>query len=170
MHLIENYRKCSLIDLIDLHQQRMMPFLTQVAENYITHITSCETCRGKGFFCEICDSDELLFAFQLKKVTKCPKCKALYHRECFNPLSSECPRCKRMSVIKGKLSWILWYVWFQKTRTKPNSQTVYVYLTSLTFFGACRLSENRIETKLALTFLNKCQSHFWKSSVLKGNK
>ena len=55
-------------------------------------VVCTQCCKGKGFFCEVCDNDEVIFAFQLREVTKCKICKALFHSQCFKKVKGKCPK------------------------------------------------------------------------------
>lgn len=59
-HLLESVHRYSLKDLIE--SRTLLPVLLQVTEVYSVHITKkCETCRGKGYFCELCKTNEVQF-------------------------------------------------------------------------------------------------------------
>lgn len=104
-YLLTSAHLYSLRDLVDTKQ--LLTFCTDINEKYTYHITqTCDTCQGKGFYCEICRSKELVFTFQLKQVAKCPTCKALFHKKCVPSLGSsgafDCPKCQRIKKIKQK--------------------------------------------------------------------
>jgi hypothetical protein len=48
----------------------------------VAHITSvCAVCKGKAHFCELCqDEDNLVFPFQLHRITQCGECKSYFHK------------------------------------------------------------------------------------------
>lgn len=55
-HFVENSDMYSLIDLVDLHQGRLLPDIERIIRMYSEHITNdCLICKGKGFICELCD-------------------------------------------------------------------------------------------------------------------
>ena len=58
----------------------------------IQHIKSCELCSGKGFNCEGCRDQTLIFPFQYSEVHQCHKCYACYHKKCFKDACSKCLR------------------------------------------------------------------------------
>eukprot|EP01114_Cavostelium_apophysatum_P015360 TRINITY_DN4159_c0_g2_i1.p1 TRINITY_DN4159_c0_g2~~TRINITY_DN4159_c0_g2_i1.p1 ORF type:complete len:836 (+),score=150.92 TRINITY_DN4159_c0_g2_i1:187-2694(+) len=93
----------SLRDLVDC--KNVLKSLYDTMEKYILHITqNCETCKGKGFFCEICNSKELLFGFQFATTVKCPNCSTVFHRACLKQGEGiqKCPKCERIKKIRGK--------------------------------------------------------------------
>jgi run domain Beclin-1 interacting cysteine-rich containing protein len=69
-------------------------YLRSLLQDSIKHVKSCPLCQGKGFVCEFCNQSEIIFPFELKKVTKCTHCLCCFHKECFN--GQPCPRCIRM--------------------------------------------------------------------------
>lgn len=60
------------------------------------HTSQCDLCLARGFVCELCSSKEIIFPWQLTRVTRCADCGACYHTRCLPPAS--CPRCKRISA------------------------------------------------------------------------
>lgn len=99
-HLVWSSKQCSLEDLDWLRDGRLEKFISHVVDVYIVHITTCEICKGKGFFCEICNAKQLLFLFQ-EGVIQCPKCKNVFHSRCFERVVS-CPKCDRVKRIRSR--------------------------------------------------------------------
>ncbi|GAB1597672.1 differentially expressed in FDCP 8 homolog B-like isoform X1 [Argonauta hians] len=93
-HFVENSNMYSLQDLIDAESQILLPELTDIVNRFLKHIKKdCQLCRAKGFTCEICHSNEILFPFDLY-TKSCEACFQVFHRKCFTKLES-CPRCDR---------------------------------------------------------------------------
>lgn len=88
----------SLHDLVEAQSGRLAAFLGEVASGWLQHIARCELCRGKGSFCEVCNSDRPIYPFQLRTTTKCARCHALFHQACFDP--QRCPKCARLTARK----------------------------------------------------------------------
>lgn len=86
----------SLNDLYDI--DRVYQSLSQLQANLDIHITKrCESCRGKGFYCELCrDSRDVLYPF-FKNATSCTKCLTVYHKNCFQRKKRNCPKCLRLA-------------------------------------------------------------------------
>ncbi|XP_065575533.1 run domain Beclin-1-interacting and cysteine-rich domain-containing protein-like isoform X2 [Artemia franciscana] len=59
------------------------------------HIINCLLCRARGFLCEPCGSDDIIFPF-MQNIKRCEKCGACAHAACFNP--EKCPRCARLEI------------------------------------------------------------------------
>ncbi|VDN07183.1 unnamed protein product [Thelazia callipaeda] len=94
-HFVENSGMYSLVDLVDLYQGRLLPEIEVIIGIFTEHITKdCSTCKGKGFFCELCDGTATIFPFS-ENVTLCHDCSAAFHKECFERNSKHCPRCLR---------------------------------------------------------------------------
>lgn len=55
-----------------------------------------QLCQARGFVCELCPSQEVIFPWQLGRVTRCSTCGACFHIACWSP--SPCPRCTRLSA------------------------------------------------------------------------
>lgn len=47
----------------------------------LAHVSSCDSCRGKGFYCEMCSGPELLFPFSARTVV-CHACASRFHTAC----------------------------------------------------------------------------------------
>merc|ERR1712233_56501 len=91
----------SMNDLVQQYYGKLIPALNDIIEMLLRHIRmDCETCRGKGDYCEICNNPRVIFAFETDKVRKCPQCQALYHSACFIPYKVPCPKCERTAKIR----------------------------------------------------------------------
>jgi len=104
LHLLDTVHLYSVQDLIDAYTGNLSDFLEKILASFLGHVTqSCSICRGKGFYCEACGSDELLFSFQFDKISMCKNCKAIYHRRCFQKIKiSQCVKCRRIQRIKSR--------------------------------------------------------------------
>lgn len=73
--------------------------LKELVQACCSHVAQCELCQARGFVCELCSSKEVIFPWQLVKVTRCDQCGACFHAQCKNKSSKkECPRCKRLQA------------------------------------------------------------------------
>lgn len=86
----------TLNDLFDINQVHEV--LKHIQTTLETHIVrKCESCRGKGYYCELCkDSHDVLYPFS-KNGAICNKCRAVYHKNCFHRKKKNCPRCLRLN-------------------------------------------------------------------------
>lgn len=93
-HFVEGSIMYSLQDLVDLHDGNLLAYLTQVHQVFFDHITKdCEGCRGKGYLCKLCDSEEVIFPLRGDTFT-CPDCTSVYHKECREKRQDPCPWCE----------------------------------------------------------------------------
>ena len=48
-----------------------MKYLRAMLADGIAHIKSCPLCMGKGFVCELCDDQDIIYPFESNKVSTC---------------------------------------------------------------------------------------------------
>lgn len=62
-----------------------------------------QLCQARGFVCELCNSSEIIYPWELNKVTRCDGCGTCYHLKCLNPkYNSKRLDCKRCSRLKAR--------------------------------------------------------------------
>merc|ERR1711892_694100 len=99
-HFVDSHSEYTLNDLFEINTGKLIDYLTEVHADFARHIKlDCDKCQAKGFICELCTSDTVIFPFDTLAIS-CSQCGAVYHKECF--VESECPRCSR---IKQKESY-----------------------------------------------------------------
>ncbi|XP_047127274.1 uncharacterized protein LOC100215572 isoform X1 [Hydra vulgaris] len=99
-HFMDNPLTYSVQDLIDVENNILLEELTKKCATLAKHIKfDCPLCQGKGFVCEYCRVDEIIYPFD-NHVTVC-SCKGTFHRLCYS--KNTCPRCARM-VKKKQVS------------------------------------------------------------------
>lgn len=92
-HFVENSDVYSMQDLIDAHQDVLLPELTKIHALFAQHIKSdCNFCKEKGMACKICKSDEILYQFD-STAHVCPTCSSIVHIHCFQVKNQKCPQC-----------------------------------------------------------------------------
>jgi len=92
-HFVDSHSDYTLNDLAEINSGRLIDFLTEVHADFARHIKlDCEKCQAKGFICEMCNSENVIFPFDALAIS-CDRCGAVFHKECF---TGECPRCKRI--------------------------------------------------------------------------
>jgi len=105
-YMLDSLNVYSLRDLIDALSGSLLPFMYNIMEKFIAHVTkTCMTCKGKGFYCEFCNSGDLLFSWMVlrsSECTVCPHCKSLAHAKCYKKGNGDCPKCKRIASLKMK--------------------------------------------------------------------
>ncbi|XP_064640629.1 differentially expressed in FDCP 8 homolog B-like isoform X2 [Lineus longissimus] len=94
-HFVDNSDIYSMQDLLDIASDALVPKLTKIHASFAQHIKAdCELCQVKGFICELCDSQEILFPFDNHAIV-CSQCSAVLHRHCYMKRENSCPRCER---------------------------------------------------------------------------
>lgn len=77
--------------------------LTELTEVCRAHITGCNLCSGKGYLCEVCRNNEVLYPFDSGAIM-CDKCNSMYHRGCWLRKGQKCLKCVRLEERKNKVS------------------------------------------------------------------
>uniref|UniRef100_A0A1I7ZG74 DUF4206 domain-containing protein n=1 Tax=Steinernema glaseri TaxID=37863 RepID=A0A1I7ZG74_9BILA len=90
----------SLADLEHVYTKNLQQSLEPVVRYGELHVESCEECRHRGYFCELCQFSELLFPFHIDKVQRCGDCGALAHLKCYKKMRKDnpqvtCTKCER---------------------------------------------------------------------------
>jgi run domain Beclin-1 interacting cysteine-rich containing protein len=92
----------SLDDLIQLRFGSGLPYkVKDIVIKGIHHILNCELCKQLGFHCEMCTRSDIIFPFQINRVSRCQKCSACFHLRCFNARSNGCPKCQRLIIRRN---------------------------------------------------------------------
>ncbi|XP_072264397.1 run domain Beclin-1-interacting and cysteine-rich domain-containing protein isoform X3 [Pyxicephalus adspersus] len=101
-HLTEDLHLFSLNDLTAIKKGDLVPRLKELVRLGTLHVDKCMLCQAKGFICEFCQSDEVIFPFELSKCRRCEECKACYHKGCF--CSNHCPKCERLRARRDQMA------------------------------------------------------------------
>ncbi|XP_077343761.1 run domain Beclin-1-interacting and cysteine-rich domain-containing protein isoform X16 [Lithobates pipiens] len=101
-HLTEDLHLFSLNDLTAIKKGDLGPRLKELVRLGTLHVEKCMLCQAKGFICEFCQSDEIIFPFELSKCRRCEECKACYHKGCF--CSDHCPKCERLRARRDQMA------------------------------------------------------------------
>lgn len=88
----------SLRDLLELKDGTLLPIAEAAQDAWERHIRKeCLLCSAKGSYCELCNSKQVIFPFDVG-VSQCSKCKAALHTSCLQGrVSDGCPRCDRIA-------------------------------------------------------------------------
>eukprot|EP00117_Sycon_ciliatum_P040711 scpid30216/ scgid29869/ Pleckstrin homology domain-containing family M member 3 len=101
-HLVQcNEHIYSVQDLIQVQSGVLVPSLKKLLAFASKHIHECEVCRMKGFICEICKDEDVIFAFDVASCTQCARCLAVFHRTC--KAKVPCPKCQRLAARQQRL-------------------------------------------------------------------
>ncbi|XP_053652184.1 differentially expressed in FDCP 8 homolog B isoform X3 [Cherax quadricarinatus] len=102
-HFVENAHMYSLQDLIDINSGALVEYLKKVHSSFSSHIKKeCLVCQGKGYICEICDNNEIIFPFD-NGVIVCNGCSATLHHLCYTR-NTKCPKCARQEARRKQES------------------------------------------------------------------
>ncbi|XP_054728320.1 uncharacterized protein LOC129237538 isoform X1 [Anastrepha obliqua] len=95
-HITNDSDIWSLSDFIDVHNKSMQRSIDQLIEKCEHHIFNCVLCTARGFHCQYCHKDQVIYPWQ-QKVFRCDGCGSCFHLSCWNSMSSMCCRCQRIN-------------------------------------------------------------------------
>ncbi|XP_077864186.1 differentially expressed in FDCP 8 homolog, partial [Saccoglossus kowalevskii] len=99
-HFVDNSEIYSLQDLKDTNDGVLLSELHEIHTEFAKHIKQdCQLCQAKGFICELCGTDEVLYPFDVL-ASMCLHCNAVFHTVCYSRNNGECLKCERMSQRK----------------------------------------------------------------------
>lgn len=93
-YLLDCAHTYSVRDLEQIADGAFGGFLQSALEFAISHVYRCDLCSQRGFICQICNQDEIIYPFQFDTTTRCGDCKTVFHKPCKTP-AIRCPRCER---------------------------------------------------------------------------
>ncbi|XP_037319654.2 pleckstrin homology domain-containing family M member 1 [Pungitius pungitius] len=92
---LESSHLYSVMDLRQVAGDEYVTYLVALTQHASNHVFHCDLCSQRGFICQICHADDIIFPFQLDITTRCEDCKAVFHLPC-KAAGVPCPRCERM--------------------------------------------------------------------------
>ncbi|XP_055841296.1 run domain Beclin-1-interacting and cysteine-rich domain-containing protein isoform X2 [Episyrphus balteatus] len=84
----------SMSDLIDSKTNTIHKSLQDLIQKCEEHIFDCVLCTARGFICEFCRKEIVIYPWQAK-VQRCDKCGSCYHSNCWKS-QFDCPKCQRL--------------------------------------------------------------------------
>ncbi|KAL6101223.1 plekhm3 [Pungitius sinensis] len=96
-YLLQHIHLYSIADLQQVIDGKLAPFLSKVIKFASSHVFSCSLCREKGFICELCHNQQVIYPFQESATKRCDGCGAVFHAEC-RQKAQPCPRCVRREL------------------------------------------------------------------------
>lgn len=93
-------KKYSMAHLQAINDGTLETQLTELTEVCRDHITKCPLCSGKGYLCEVCTNNEVLYPFDSGAIM-CEKCNSMYHRGCWLRKGQKCLKCARIEQRKN---------------------------------------------------------------------
>jgi hypothetical protein len=94
-HLYEEIHSYSIQDLVEVHSGALQERMRRAFKIGAKHVKECALCSQKGFICEGCHGDNILYPFNLHDTYQCQSCRALFHLSC-QPPKGQCSKCLRI--------------------------------------------------------------------------
>ncbi|XP_033963578.1 pleckstrin homology domain-containing family M member 1 [Pseudochaenichthys georgianus] len=94
-YLLESSHLYSVLDLRQIAEGQYANYLLTLLQYASNHVFHCDLCTQRGFICQICHANDIIFPFQFDITTRCKDCKAVFHLAC-KAAGVSCPRCQRM--------------------------------------------------------------------------
>uniref|UniRef100_A0AAY4CNN1 RUN domain-containing protein n=1 Tax=Denticeps clupeoides TaxID=299321 RepID=A0AAY4CNN1_9TELE len=94
-YLLDSAHLYSVMDLQQIADGQYETFLLSLIQLSSTHVHHCDLCTQRGFICQICNANNIIFPFQFDTTTRCKECKSVFHSAC-KAACPTCPRCARM--------------------------------------------------------------------------
>ncbi|XP_057669448.1 run domain Beclin-1-interacting and cysteine-rich domain-containing protein isoform X1 [Diorhabda carinulata] len=90
----------SMDDLFKIKNGDLVTKMKSLVEICCKHTSECKLCMARGFICECCRADDVIFPWQLRTVSRCQKCGSCYHVNCWRPEQAPCKKCSRIQKRK----------------------------------------------------------------------
>ncbi|XP_052466954.1 pleckstrin homology domain-containing family M member 1 [Carassius gibelio] len=94
-YLLDNSDLYSVLDLQQIADEHYESYLQSLIQFGTKHVLHCDLCTQRGFICQICNTDNIIFPFQFDSTTRCNVCKTVFHSSC-KAKCPVCPRCVRI--------------------------------------------------------------------------
>uniref|UniRef100_A0A8C6S6E2 Rubicon Homology domain-containing protein n=1 Tax=Neogobius melanostomus TaxID=47308 RepID=A0A8C6S6E2_9GOBI len=85
-YLLESSQLYSIKDLQQIAEGNYHMYLIALVQHASNHVFQCDLCTQRGFICQTCHSNEIIFPFQFDSTTRCKDCKAVFHLHCKSPV------------------------------------------------------------------------------------
>ncbi|GCB71335.1 hypothetical protein scyTo_0008811 [Scyliorhinus torazame] len=93
-YLLESPDLYSVSDLRQTAQGVFEAFLQHAIHYATNHVYMCDLCTQRGFICQLCNSNDIIFPFEFESTSRCKECRTVFHKVCKDGVLS-CPRCVR---------------------------------------------------------------------------
>ncbi|XP_036389729.1 pleckstrin homology domain-containing family M member 1 [Megalops cyprinoides] len=94
-YLLESSNLFSVMDLREIADGQYEAFMQSLIQFASNHVYHCDLCTQRGFICQICNANGIIFPFEFETTTRCKVCKTVFHSTC-KAQSPSCPRCQRL--------------------------------------------------------------------------
>ncbi|KAI1300016.1 Pleckstrin homology domain-containing family M member 3 [Halotydeus destructor] len=81
-HLFEHIHLYSVQDLIQLNGGQLSSSIMKAIAFARKHVLNCQLCSQKGFICELCRDEAIIYPFDTDTNYRCDTCKAVFHKKC----------------------------------------------------------------------------------------
>ncbi|XP_058795536.1 run domain Beclin-1-interacting and cysteine-rich domain-containing protein isoform X2 [Phymastichus coffea] len=100
-HIITEPHIYSIQNFVQVKTGILPTELNKLVQESCNHVANCVLCQARGFICELCNSKDVIYPWEMNKVTRCDNCGTCYHIACANPDSNtkkivDCKRCSRL--------------------------------------------------------------------------
>jgi len=99
-YLCDDVHQYSALDLVQVHTGQLANHLRKVIIQFSKHVYKCSLCSQKGFICEICGSQKIIYPFEVISTVQCHRCLSVYHKSCMKDKS--CAKCLRLQFRRKK--------------------------------------------------------------------
>ena len=103
-HVYEDIHLYSLEELIGIRDGAWLAFLQTRVDQGVRHIRSCMRCMAKGFVCELCGSNDVIFPFEDTIAMTCPECQGCFHKKCWARRKDDCVKCERVRKYRERIA------------------------------------------------------------------
>jgi len=100
-YLFDKIHVYSPADLRNAQSGTLVSRLKKIIDYAMKHVYSCPLCKQKGYVCEICNDDKVIYPFEMDSTWRCEKCTAVYHKHCKKVIGLTCNKCERIRKRKS---------------------------------------------------------------------
>ncbi|XP_055708664.1 differentially expressed in FDCP 8 homolog isoform X2 [Phlebotomus papatasi] len=100
-YLLQTPEMYSVADLVAVESGALHEFLNKIYDAFERHIRQCQICSGKGYLCEVCGNNEVIFPFDDCSIP-CRKCNSIFHRVCWLRKNQTCIKCIRLEMRRSR--------------------------------------------------------------------
>lgn len=103
-HFIKNdINLYSLEDFITIKRsKKLLESCWSLVKESINHVSRCDYCKARGYFCELCNKKDVLFPFEIGRIHQCAACHTCYHLFCYNHQANQkCSKCCRIQARRS---------------------------------------------------------------------
>ncbi|ENN74780.1 hypothetical protein HUJ04_003157 [Dendroctonus ponderosae] len=93
----------SIDDLVNIKNGELKTKLKFLGEICLRHTSECKLCLARGYICEFCNANDIIFPWHMRTVIRCSQCFTCYHLKCWDDAGdAKCPKCERKMKRKAE--------------------------------------------------------------------